>query len=540
MITSKTYSQHTPTGTVGVKGKARVEDVGTLHPDYKKVADSWQSIEDCINGESTVKSYGEKYLPRPSGMTRDINGNAAYDSYITRAHFPDFTSKFLSGLTGITKINPPKIKVPKSMEYLIEDCDGDGTPLDVFFFQSVRLSLKTGRHLIFVDVDQKKNRLKLVRYSAVELINWGVVKKVYNEKNADFFVLREQVNQSESIFSHDYKNQYRVLTTSDILGIEGITKRVFLSAVFDEDGVLDENIAIPELVGKRFEGLPVIVIGSTDLDIEPDQIPLLGVSKCALQMYMKDADLSNAMFLTCNPTLCMSGVSSDEGGMSGGEVLVGSNISITMEDPNARAYYTKTDASGLAEVRLSIKTYLEEAKHAGSALLSGDQKGVESGEALRIKAASTTASLSTVSQTTARGFEKALRYMAQWMNISENLVSVKVDSDYLDNMLTPEYINQLTKLFELNIISHESALTKLVEGQFLDEDFDIQKELKLVKKQKEETFEDFVNRQDVTSDPAIQGTSGLESDGKDDSTPPVKDKEKDKNVEKPKKEEIVK
>lgn len=516
MSRSKTYSAHTPTGSLGdtVKG-ARVKDVSTEHPDYKKMAESWQLIEDCINGEQVIKNEKEKYLPRPSGMTKDQFGNEAYSSYILRAHFPDFTSKFLSGLTGITKINPPRVKLPKSMQYLIEDCDGNGTPLDVFFFQSVRLSLKTGRQLIFVDVDQENSRLKLVRYSAAELINWGVVDRVYNEKEADFFVLKEQVNDSNSIFSHEYKDQYRVLTTSNILGIEGITSRSFISAVFDEDGFVKGNIAIPELMGKQFTGLPVVIIGSTDINIEPDQVPLLGVSKCALQMYMKDADLSNAMFLTCNPTLCMSGVSSSESGITGGEVLVGSNISITMEDPNARAYYTKTDASGLQEVRLSIKTYLEEAKHAGSALLSGDQKGVESGEALRIKAASTTASLSTVSQTTARGFEKALRYMASWMNISETQVQVKVDSDYLDNMLTPEYINQLVKLFELNILTHESTLDKLVEGSFLDEDFEVKKEVEAINKQKEEDKKEFMEMQAFQSkDPALNGTSSFEGDEK--------------------------
>ncbi len=515
MKKSKTYSSHTPIGSNNELGGARVKDVSTLHPDYKRMAESWQLIEDCINGEAVIKDKKEKYLPRPSGMTKDVYGDAAYASYILRAHFPDFTSKFLSGLTGITKINPPRVKLPKSMEYLLEDCDGNGTPLDVFFFQSVRLSLKTGRHLIFVDVDKEKNRLKLVRYSAAELINWGVVGRVYDEKEADFFVLREQVNKSDSIFTHEYEDQYRVLTTSNILGIEGVTAKTFVSAVFNEDGYVapGSGITVPELTGKKFEGLPVIIIGSTDINIEPDQIPLLGVSKCALQMYMKDADLSNAMFLTCNPTLCMSGVSSSEEGLAGGEVLVGSNISITMEDPNARAYYTKTDASGLQEVRLSIKTYLEEAKHAGSSLLSGDQKGVESGEALRIKAASTTASLSTVSQTTARGFEKALRYMASWMNTSELQVNVKVDSDYLDNMLTPEYINQLVKLFEVRVLTHESALEKLVEGAFLDEDFDIAKEVEAVKKLKEKEQKELIKMQEMNQkekDPASEGTSGLE------------------------------
>lgn len=504
---NKTYSQHTPVGETENNVGINVPDVGTEHPDYTRLSPLWQTIDDCIEGEASIKAKKEKYLPRPSAMTRDIKGNEAYTSYITRAHFPDFTSKFLSGLTGITKINPPRIKIPASMEYLIDDCDGNNTPLDVFFFQSVRLSLKFGRQLIFADVDKDKNRIKLVRYSATELINWGVVNRVYDGKDADFFVIREKINSSKSIFAHDYEDQFRVLTTTDVLNID-TNEKAFMSAVFDNKGNLAEPIAIPSLLGKNFNGLPIVVIGSTDIDIEPDQIPLLGVSLCALQMYMKDADLSNAMFLTCNPTLCMSGVQSDESGLSGTSVLVGSNISIVMEDPNARAYYTKTDASGLQEVRLSIKTYLEEAKHAGSALLSGDQKGVESGEALRIKAASTTASLSTTSQATARGFEKAFKNIAEWMGENPDKVSISVDTDYLDNMLTPDYINQLNKLFENSIISHATALEKLKEGKFLDDDLDVEKEVEDIKKKKEEEMKEFMERQEKTNDdPAKNGTS---------------------------------
>jgi hypothetical protein len=170
----------------------------------------------------------------------------------------------------------------------------------------------------------------------------------------------------------------------------------------------------------------------------------------------------------------------------------------------------------LAEVRLKINGYLEEAKHAGSALLSGDQKGVESGEALRIKSASTTASLSTVSQTTARGFEKCIRNMAKWMAIKEELVSVKVDSDYLDNMLTPEYIKQLVELFGIGVLTHETVLQKLVEGKFLDEDFNIKKEISDTKKisDEKERKEDLANKEsqkliNENSDPVLEGTSGF-------------------------------
>jgi len=481
---TKTYSTHTPVGELEkTSNGVRMSDVNTEHPEYKKKLSLWKTIEDCINGEADIKSEKEKYLPRPSAMSRDRDGNLAYTSYITRAHFPDFTSKFLSGLTGITKINPPKVKLPSDLEYLIDDCDGEGTPLEVFFFQSVGQSLRSGRQLVFVDVDQKNNRLKLVRYNAMELINWGVIDKVYNNRDADFFVLKEKVNSSDSIFSHEYEDQFRVISTSDALDNSG--SKVFVSTVFDSDGNDIGESSVPTLFGVPFVGIPATIIGSTDITINPDQIPLMGVSSCALQMYMKDADLSNALFLTCNPTLCMSGVSQDENGGTA-NILVGSNVSITMEDSQARAYYTKTDASGLAEVRLSIRTYLEEAKHAGSALLSGDQKGVESGEALRIKAASTTASLSSVSQTVARGLEKVIRYMAEWTNSDPLKVSISVDTDYLDNMLTPEYINQLVKLFEASIISHETAIDKLKEGRFLDEDVNTDEEIKRVDEEKKE------------------------------------------------------
>ena len=458
--------------------------VSNEHIEYTKRKTLWQKIEDCVAGEDQVKSKAELYLPRPSGMdAKTAEGKAAYESYIGRAHFPDITSKFLSALTGITKINPPKFSLPKELEYLKENCDGEGTPLDIYFYQSVTEALKSGRQIVYPDVDVKNNRLKFVRYNAKDIINWGVVGKVFNNKDADFYVIREYIQDSTDIFAHDYSEQYRVFTKSSVLASEETNTDVFMSIIFDEsENIVDKRV--PMLYGKPFEGFPITVIGSTDLNINPDTIPLLGVASCALQMYMKDADLSNSMFLTCNPTLCMTGFQSDNN--SNFNVLVGSNIAIIADDPQARVYYTKTDASGLQEVRLSIQMYLAEAQSMGSALLSNVQKGVESEGALKMKAASTTASLSTVSQTVARGFESTIRYMADWMSVESDEVIVKVDNNYLDNMITTSDIQSIIDLYISDVITHETALLKLKEGDFLNEDFNVSKELSQVKIKKQE------------------------------------------------------
>lgn len=477
--------------------------VSTEHIEYTKNKKIWQKIDDCIAGEEVIKAKKDLYLPRPSGMdSLSKEGQEAYNSYITRAHFPSFTTKFLSALTGIAKLNKPDIVLPDALNYLLEDCDGEGTPLDVYFFQSITESLKSGRQLIFCDVDDKNNRLKMVRYNAIDIINWGVNGKVFNNREADFFVIAEDINKSTDIFEHEYEKQYRVLTTKELfiddyiseLMAKGLSEdeafRIsiedsedFVSILFDDGGIVQE-MSTPKLIGIPYKGLPVVIIGSTDLKINPDTIPLYGVASCALQMYMKDADLSNSMFLTCNPTLCMTGITENKGF----NVLVGSNIAITAESEGAKIYYTTTDASGLAEVRLAINMYLSEAQSMGSALLSDNPKGVESEGALRIKSASMTASLSSTIQTCARGFEEVIKKMAIWMNIDTKDIKVDLDNNYLDDMMTNDDITSIVKLYINDMITHESALVKLKKGEVLDEDFDIDKEVKVIKEEKEKAI----------------------------------------------------
>ena len=458
--------------------------VSTEHPEYSKRKELWEKIEDCIEGEDRIKSLKSKYLPRPSGMQTDTEGEMAYTSYLERAHFPAFTDKLLSALTGITKINPPKIELPKSLDYLRENCDGEGTPLDIFFFQSVREALKSGRQILFPDIDVVNNRPMLIRYYAKDIINWGVVNRVFNNKDVDFFVLKEYVQDSDDFFVHDYKEQYRVLTTKNIFDKETNSKD-FTSIIFDENGsIVPELVSVPTLMGKPFEGFPVTIVGSTDLHINPDSIPLLGVASCSLQMYMKDADLSNSMFITCNPTLVIAGIKQDAGETF--FTLVGSNVAITLDDPSARVFYPTTDSSALAEVRLAIQMYLAEAQSMGAALLS-NSRNVESEGALRIKAASTTASLSTVSQTVARGLEATVRNIAKWMNLDETEVNVKVDSNYLDNMISNDDVASIIKLYMSDIITHYTALDKLKEGNYVMEGFDVNEEIKEIEKKKKES-----------------------------------------------------
>jgi len=465
--------------------------VSTEHPEYTKRKELWEKIEDCISGEEQVKQKKEKYLPRPSGMGLDKEGQLAYESYIKRAHFPAFTEKLLSALTGITKINPPKIELPKELDYLRENADGDGTPLDIYFFQSVRESLKSGRQLLLPDIDPYYNKLYLVRYYAKDIINWGVVNRVFNNKDCDFYVIKEYVHDSSDIFVHEYKEQYRVLAKSKIFNPN--EKNYFISIVFDENGnPIDDDIKVPKLLGKPFYGFPVQIIGSTDLLVNPDSIPLLGVASCALQMYMKDADLSNSMFVTCNPTLCISGYSARQGETF--HTLVGSNIAITLEDPTSKVYYPKTDSSALQEVRNTISMYLQEAQSMGSTLLNANTKNVESEGALKIKSASTTASLSSVTQTVARGFESVIRNIANWIGLDPKSVNIKVDNNYLDNILNNQDIDTLVKLLINDVISHETVIDKLKEGNYLLEGFNTEEEIQRIAKAKRESLEEFATK----------------------------------------------
>lgn len=410
--------------------------VSNQHPGYRKFYSSWTKIRDCMEGEDTIKSRKETYLPRPKGM--DGEYSEAYDSYIERAHFPLVTSYALQGALGVVITKLPEFNVPKELEYIKDNATKDGRSIEQLFLDIVIEIFQTGRVPLLVDVVDKKNEFRFVQYTAEEFINWKT-SIVESEQSLILGVISESVPSSEDIFSHDTDQVYRVL----ILDENG----QYTSRIFGENDEYEEFYKNPMYMGSTLDEIPLVVAGSINNSYDVQPIPLISVANCSIQIYRKEADLANSEFLSCNPTLVLVGASNEDDLPN----VVGSSVMIIIPNEAARVFYTTTDTAALTHVSKHIESLYEEAIRHGVAILDA-RKGVEAAEALRIRQATQSASVYSIYLAAMNAIRQGLLIMCKWAGYNEKEVILDAPSSLTHGIPDSTIIKEIVEGFGSGVI----------------------------------------------------------------------------------------
>lgn len=428
-------------------------DPSSVHPDYEKLAKDWERIRDAVQSESVIKSKGEKYLPRPGGMSGEYAD--AYEAYKDRAHYPQICSYALSGALGVIITKLPEFNVPTPLKYIVEEATKEGQTIQQLFMDTIIEILLTGRCPLLVDISPETNQFKFVKYRAENFRNWKE-EVIGSEKNMILGVLSEQLPANDDIFSHDTEQAYRVL----MLDKQGH----YISRLFTAEGELPDKLTKPNYMGKYIDELPLFVAGSINNSTDSQPIPLLSVANCSIQIYRKEADLANSEYLSCNPTLCMVGASNDDDLPN----VVGSSVMIVLPDPQARIFYTVTDTAALKHVKEHIDSLYEEAIRHGVAILD-TRKGVESAEALRIRQATQSASIYSIYLSALDAITAGLKLMCRWAGWNPKQVEVDAPSALTYGIPDSAVIREIIDGFGNNVIPINVVHRYLVGSGLLDQ-----------------------------------------------------------------------
>ncbi len=466
------------------------------HPQWQNAIYEWTLNRDCIKGESSVKRYNQAYLPIPSGMLANpvspsegrgqsyaynyssfvgqdegdyhrlfdsrINPNyhqiEAYQSYKTRARFPEITEKTLLAMQGIALKSPPVVELPNSMEYLIEDATKAGRSLNSLFSLILNEVLTTGREIIVLDPREENNEVYLVPYSAENLINWNGSSQIGDDVNFSMAVLTERVTKTKEDFTNVSSFLYFYLKVED--GVYTIEKY----SEIEGGEPVKEEVRTPNFMGSRLNSLPMVAIGSMDINPDVDKPPLSGISRIAVQIYQMDADLRQAEYLTCNPTLFITGTDPDTA-----PGALGSTVSVVLPEKDAKAFYPSTDTSSLNHISSHIQDLFQEAYNLGATLIGSNKSGVESAEALKIRQASYGSNLATVVRNCGLGIEKALQMIAVWKGEDPDKVVFKPNMDFIGSKLSSEEIKVQLQSYLEGALSLETFLRNLEKSGHLQE-----------------------------------------------------------------------
>ena len=130
--------------------------VDTRHREYLAHQDIWRRIREVLAGQDAIRAAGERYLPRLKGQSE-----AEYASYAARGTFHDATSRTVDGFVGAVFRRAPSIDMPAALRGIVENVDGNGTPLTVLARVVLREILSIGRYGLLVDVGAEGTRAQL-------------------------------------------------------------------------------------------------------------------------------------------------------------------------------------------------------------------------------------------------------------------------------------------------------------------------------------------------------------------------------------------
>jgi hypothetical protein len=438
--------------------------VDAKHPDWADRIGEWTLMRDSARGEKAVKEAGEKYLPMPSGFkAQDDKGVAYYTAYQCRAQFPSILPMTVGGMVGVIHRVEAKIDMPDAMLPLWEKATSDGLPLEAFHRRITAELLTTGRYSILADAASEGSDLPwLAGYGAEALINWS--------DKRDLFVL-DETGPVRNEFEWTTQQKYRVLDLVDgryrVRTFTGTTE--------------DQAKAEPTARGnKPLTEIPFVVIGATDLSLDPEDPPLLGVARSSVALYQLSADYRWQMFMSGQETATV--INGDAPDAVGAGVVLVLKGTPGME-PDFK--YVGPSGTGIAAHRQAILDERDNAVAAGARLFDNTQKSAESGEALRLRYTAQTATLTTISQASAAGLERALRYIAIMIGADPDAVVVTPNLQFIDQKMTPQDAVNLVKVWQAGGISQLTLFENFQRGEIVTAERSFEEEKEEIAKDQE-------------------------------------------------------
>lgn len=470
--------------------------VTSRHPLYLEKLPDWEVMRDTYEGERKVKEMGVSYLPPTAGMVADgmkqkEPGYEAYEAYRTRAVFPDFVRQGIEGMLGMMHREPARIELPEALEGMRENATTKGESLQMLLCRMNENQLRYGRYGLLLEapdgVDIDAALPFIATYDTLSIINWDDGRREQGRQRLEMVVLDETEFERDSNFQWNQEEKYRVLIMSEQVATEGdddqsapasgVYQAVILREGDTDFSAASPNLVTPSIGGREFEEIPFVMVNTKDLVTEPDRPPLLGLAQLSLTIYRGEADYRQALHMQGQETLVITGAKLDKNARVG----AGAKIELPKD---ADAKFIGVTADGLSEMKDSLNDDKAQAGELTTKLFDDDSTQ-QSGEALRVRIASKTATLKTIAETSAEALAQILRWAAEWIGANPDEVVVEPNTDFAESTFTGQDMLQMIQSVDLGFPLSRQSLHRLAQKRDLTE-LDFEEEMAEIEKDIEE------------------------------------------------------
>jgi hypothetical protein len=435
------------------------------HPSYAKFLPYWSEMYDAIEGESRIKELGETYLPMPSGMKlMKDKGEASYSAYMARATYPELVTPTIRGLLGVIHNSPLKVTLPDSMMGLVEVATVDGLTLEGMARRITKGVLSYGRQGIAVTFDSNNSPIFAI-YDASSILNWN--------EAIGMVLLDETGYEMDAEFKWEEVERRMLLSTENGVVTGESWKKI--------GGIWTLEEAKPyRASGNGTTEFPFVFIDCNDLTAEPDEVPLLPLSRLSLKAYRQDANYQQTLYLSSQPQHIIIGMSATD---TERPMVVGGGAIWFLPDPQQKAEILEFTGSSATAQRQAIQDTLQMAIQSGARLFATNDEQQESGEARKIKYSAQTATLVSIAKTVASGIEKACKIAGMMMGVNPDDISIEIDTDFIDHSIGSDVMTAIVSSVTGGLLSEQTGYELFQKGGMANPDRTWEEEKDLIDQQ---------------------------------------------------------
>lgn len=405
------------------------DSVDYMRDELQNALPTYQLIDDCLAGQSTIKAQTTRYLPKPGVFAQA--DQTVYDAYLQRAVFYGVAKRTLDGMVGEVFAHDPLVDVKSNnaLQVVLDDVTGAGMPINQLAKKAVRNVLAKGRIGLLTDYPQtqgSQSRAQLatgeirpvfVLYQAEAVINWHTFKRGSREL-LDLVVLQELENRSVGLFGEKAFTNFRVLRLIDNEYTVEIWK------VDEQNTLVSVDTFTPtDGAGKPFNEIPFTFIGAENNDPDIDPAPMYDLCELNIAHFRNSADYEDSCFKLGQPTPWFSGLTQEwVKNVMNGVVSLGANGVISLP-VGAAAGLLQAAPNTMIKEAMDGK---ERQMVALGARLVEQQSVQRTATDAKMERASETSALASVAGNVSTGFRWALQW-AGWFLNGKNDLQIKFE-----------------------------------------------------------------------------------------------------------------
>ena len=424
-----------------------VTEVQQQNQAWRNMQSHWGLIEDLIEGTSKIRGKARIYLKQ-----EPREEDESYDVRLSRSVCPPYYVRMERMLAGMLTRKPVRLTdVPEIIEEQLFDTDLEGNNLTNFIYNISRLCIRYGHVGVLVDAPAEGGRPYWIPYTPRDIIGWRTEIEDGLRKLTQLR-LTERVVKPKGLYGEETVEQIRVLEPGTFQLFQRNNKGDFKKV---NEGTTSLDF------------IPFSVAYSNKVGIFESRPPLEDIAELNIKSYQIQSDYDNQLHISAVPMLAFFGFPA-----AAEEVSAGPSEALSLPEGSSASYIEPNGNSFNAQ-RERIDKLEYQINELGLAAILGQKMSAETATSKRIDRSQGDSTMMVLSQQIQDLIDNCLKFHAAFEKQSVAGTSF-VNRDFVDTSLEPQQIDALLKIYAQGIIDQEELLKKLIEGEVLSEDINIE------------------------------------------------------------------